>query len=81
MTSAPIPLTPEHYTTLWFDALREEIGITVPVSDPTKTPSIMYRLYEARKDLGDPRLDCLSIKVPEDASCLYIFKREVDLDD
>lgn len=78
---APFPYTPEHALDLWYLALGKEFGIVVPVSDPKDTVQILNKLYEARKDVGDPRLQALAIHMPEDASGLYIYKQEVALDD
>lgn len=81
MKEHPFPITPEHYLDLWLQALGTELGIVVLIDDPQDTIPIMNKLYEARKDVGDPRLAQLAIHVPEDGASIYIYKKEVDLDD
>lgn len=81
MNDAPFPITPEHYLSLWYDALRCELGLIIPISSPSDAIAIMNYLYTAKKDINDPRLAGLSIHVPEDSSAIYIYKKEVDLDD
>jgi hypothetical protein len=75
------PYTPELALDLWYLALGKEFGIIVPVADPKDTVQIMNKLYEARKDVGDPQLGALAIHMPENGESLYIYKQEVALDD
>ena len=81
MTDHPFPITPELYLDLWYEALKREIGIVVPISNPQDTISIMNAMYTARKDINDPRLAAVCIHIPEDASAIYVYKKEVELDD
>lgn len=74
------PFTPELALDLWYQALEEELGLVIPVADPANTVSIQARLYEARKDVGDQRLACLSSYIPADASAIYIYKQEAQLE-
>ena len=81
LTIAPTPFTPELALDLLYLALAKELGIIVPVDDTKDAPVILNAIYTARKDINDPRLACLSIHVPADASALFIYKKEVELDD
>ena len=81
MIAHPFPITAELYLDLWYEALKRELGIVIPVSNPQDTISIMNAMYTAKKDIGDPRLAALSIHIPEDASAIYVYKKEVELDD
>lgn len=74
------PFTPELALDLWYLALAEEIGIVIPIPDPNTIASIQMRIYNARKDINDPRLSVLSTYIPADASAIYIYKREVELE-
>lgn len=76
----PFPFTPELALDLWYTALGEEIGIVIPVADPKTVLPIQARIYDARKDINDPRLSVLSSYIPADASAIYIYKREVELE-
>lgn len=77
---APFPITPEHHLSLWYEALSKEIGLVIPIVDPKDAVSIANRLYEAKKDISDPRLATLALHIPADSSAIYIYKKEVDLD-
>lgn len=82
MTDLPIRLfTPEIALDLWYDALATENGIAIPIPDVADTTVIMNKLYAAKSDIGDVRLDCLSIHIPADAKEIFIYKRTVELTD
>lgn len=81
MTNHPFPITPEHYLSLWIDAAKSELGIVIPIQSSDDIQHIIHSLYEARKDISDPRLIGLSIHVLEDGSAILIYKKEVELDD
>lgn len=75
----PFPFTPEYALEVWYQAAESELGIIVPVADPKDVHAIVNKMYEAKKDVNDPRLVGLSIHAKE--SAIFVYKKEVELDD
>lgn len=73
-------LTPERLLTLWYEALDQEIGLVIPV-DPSEASWIQSKLHNARKEIGDPRLDALSAHLTPDATKIMIYKKDAELPD
>ena len=76
-----IPFTPELSLDIWLTAATREMGLVIPVASPKDCEAISKALYEARRDISDPRLSNLSIHISEDGGEIYVYKKEVDLDD
>jgi hypothetical protein len=75
-----IEFTPELALDLWYQAAQYEIGIVIPLANPKDLTFISARMYEAKKDLSDPRLEGLSLHLPADCSAIYVYKKEAQLD-
>ena len=74
--SDDLELTPELVLDLWYQALNTELGITFNV-DPKDIENVKNKLYQARKDIGDPRLQEFSIHVPSDSSVISIYRKDM----
>lgn len=74
------PFTPELALDVLYQALAQEIGIAIPILDPSTATTIQGKVYEARRDIMDPRLDSLFTHLSEDGGILFIQKKEVELD-
>lgn len=74
MASQPI----EQVMTIAYAALREEIGLRVPVSDQEYFRRIFYTERKKRKD---PELDKLILFSPASVKEVFICKKEVEIDD
>ena len=76
-----VAFTPELALDIWIAAANREMGLIVPVADAKDCEAISKSLYEARRDISDPRLANLSLHISEDGREIYVYKKEVDLDD
>jgi hypothetical protein len=72
--------TPPYMAKMWYDAASSELGMRWPIQSEN-AQAIMNRLYETRKDIGDPCLEGLSIYIPLGGDYIYIYHRaEATLD-
>jgi len=60
---------------LWYAALAEEIGITF-VIEPADFATFRQKMYEVRKDAGDPRLQTLTLHINADRRRVLIYHDE-----
>ena len=75
MTTQLRPFRIELATEFWYEALQEEIGITFETEDMSVAKYIESRLYDARKGLGDPRLDDLVVHTNKDGKRVMIYRK------
>lgn len=80
MTENPaltIPFGPELALDLWYQALGQEIGLIFEI-EPASAESMKIQLYLARRDIGDPRLDELTLHLNNDRRHFLIYKKTSD---
>ncbi len=59
---------------LLYEALGSPFGVVIACDSGT-TPQVRQKLYNLRKESGDPDLDCLSfVQSPSNPSHLWIVK-------
>lgn len=70
-------LTPDLALAIWYEALNQEIGVTFEVI-PRDAEVIKQKLYTARKESGDPRIDELSLHLNQDHKTILIYHKTKD---
>lgn len=69
-------LSPALLLPLWYQALREEIGIAIPTNDRTH---LSVQLYKARKESGDPQLERIILFMPNNGE-VWLCRKEVEME-
>ncbi len=67
--------TPEVALDLWYRAAKEELGLTWTIK-PDQAEYIRMKMYEARRDIGDPRLKNLSLHTSLDCTTMILYHND-----
>lgn len=70
--------TPEMSLDVWYQALKEEIGVVIPVVDPKSATRLSSHIYTARADINDQRLKNMTCHVNGDGKHILIYHKLLD---
>ena len=67
---------------IWRQALEEEFGLILELRGEEDLEATRYKLYAARREAEDERLESLALCIPGDVSNeIMLVKRSVELED
>lgn len=72
------PLTPQSALKFWREALKHELGIKLPISQPD-LDKVKATMYAARKAAADPALEELRLIVAPGGTEVWIMKKTTEL--
>ena len=73
MSDEPILFTEELALSLWYKALASEIGVTFQISESPE--NIKMKMYKARRDINDPRINELTFHLNDDHKTVMIYHK------